>query len=300
VGVAQLMRREPPAHARLGGEPRQFGPHPGARPEAAAGRAVDDAEQRSGRQLDARGEPGLQLLPAPGVHADLAPTAALAAAHEQRTSPRVEVALAQRERLLDAQPAAPEHDDQRPKAGAVAIVGGLAHHGDDLLHARRVSRIQLPLVPRRATGVIARHGRGRSTPNRRRRARWRRSWDPLPIAQRPEPAALPALTHVVNDHVGDLRPLARLWRYESQRLPGQVPDARPQRDCRRRRDHGCRCSIWMQEHRSRVGDSARRSFDDPSRSAIRTLRGDGERIGDETPARSCWTSERMSVCNAPA
>jgi len=60
----------------------------------------------------------------PGVHADLAPTATLAAAHEQRPPPRIEVALAQRERLLNAQPAAPEHDDQRPQASAVAIVGG--------------------------------------------------------------------------------------------------------------------------------------------------------------------------------
>jgi hypothetical protein len=35
----------------------------------------------------------------------------------------MEVALAQRERLLDTEPGAPEHDDQRPQARAVAIVG---------------------------------------------------------------------------------------------------------------------------------------------------------------------------------
>src|SRR5215208_2389983 len=58
--------------------------------------------QNSGpRQLDPCGEPGRQLLPAPGVHADLAPTATLAPTYEQRAPSRVEVALAQSERLLD-------------------------------------------------------------------------------------------------------------------------------------------------------------------------------------------------------
>ena len=40
---------------------------------------------------------------------------------------------------------------------AVAIVARLTHHGDDLLHRRRVRGIQLPLVAGRATGVIAGH-----------------------------------------------------------------------------------------------------------------------------------------------
>jgi hypothetical protein len=78
--------------------------------------------------------------------------------------PRIEVSLAQRERLLDAQPGAPEHDDQRAQASAVAIVGSSAHHGDDLPDSRRVSGLELPLVARRATGVVARQGRGRSPP----------------------------------------------------------------------------------------------------------------------------------------
>jgi hypothetical protein len=56
----------------------------------------------------AGGEPGTQLLPAPGVHADLAAATALAVAHEQRPAPRVEVALAERQRLGDAQAAAPQ------------------------------------------------------------------------------------------------------------------------------------------------------------------------------------------------
>ena len=58
----------------------------------------------------------------------------------------VEVALAQCECLLDAQSAAPEHHDERPQASAVAIVGGLAHHRDDLPHGWRVGGIELPLV----------------------------------------------------------------------------------------------------------------------------------------------------------
>jgi hypothetical protein len=62
--------------------------------------------------LDSGGQPRSKLLPPPRVHADLGPPAALAAAHEQRPTPRVKVALAESERLLDAQPAAPEHDDQ--------------------------------------------------------------------------------------------------------------------------------------------------------------------------------------------
>ena len=146
VGVAQLMRREAPAYTGLGGKPTELDPGPGARPGPAASGAVDDAEQRPDRQLDPVAEPGRQLLPPPGVHADLAPTTTLALAHEQRPPPRIEVALAQRERLLDTEPGAPEHDDQRPQASAVAIVGSSAHHRDDLLDGRRVGGIELPLV----------------------------------------------------------------------------------------------------------------------------------------------------------
>ena len=32
MGVAQLMRREPPPHARLGGEPTELDPDAGGRP----------------------------------------------------------------------------------------------------------------------------------------------------------------------------------------------------------------------------------------------------------------------------
>src|SRR5919108_2113010 len=81
-------------------------------PGPPARRAVDDAEQRPDGQLDARLEPGRELLPGPVVHADLAAAAALAAPHQQRPAARVQVGLCQRERLADPQAGAPEHDDQ--------------------------------------------------------------------------------------------------------------------------------------------------------------------------------------------
>ena len=98
----------------------------------------------------------------PGVHADLAAAAALAVAHEQRPAPGVEVAFAERERFLDAQPAAPEHDDQGAQASAVAVGAGLAHHRDDLLHGRRIGWVAQPLVARRTAGVVAGERRRRA------------------------------------------------------------------------------------------------------------------------------------------
>jgi hypothetical protein len=65
-------------------------------------RTVDDTQQRPDRQLEPHGEPGLQLGPAPGVHADLASAAALAAADEQRAAALVKIGLGERERFLDA------------------------------------------------------------------------------------------------------------------------------------------------------------------------------------------------------
>ena len=48
------------------------------------------------------------------------------------------------ERLLDAQSAAAEHDDQCPQPSAVTIVGGLAHDRDDLLDGWWVGEIAVP------------------------------------------------------------------------------------------------------------------------------------------------------------
>ena len=73
----------------------------------AARRSVDDAEQRSDGEFEATLEPGLQFLPPPIVHADLASASALAAADEQRATSVVEVGLGEGERLLDAQTGSP-------------------------------------------------------------------------------------------------------------------------------------------------------------------------------------------------
>jgi hypothetical protein len=54
----------------------------------------------------------LELLPGPLIHPDLAATATLAAPHEQRAAPAIEVALVEQQGLVDAQPGAPQHDDQ--------------------------------------------------------------------------------------------------------------------------------------------------------------------------------------------
>jgi hypothetical protein len=67
VGVAQLVRRESAPQARLGGEPPELDADARTRPRPPARRAVDDAEQRPDRELNAGDKPRLQLLPAPGV-----------------------------------------------------------------------------------------------------------------------------------------------------------------------------------------------------------------------------------------
>jgi hypothetical protein len=55
--------------------------------------------------------PGRKLVPTPVVHADLAPHTALAV-NEDQTTVAVKVALGESECLVDAQPGAPQHDDQ--------------------------------------------------------------------------------------------------------------------------------------------------------------------------------------------
>jgi hypothetical protein len=58
----------------------------------------------------------------------------------------VKVVLAERKRFLNTQPAAPEHDDQRPQPEAMAIVAGLAHDRDDLFHGRGSAGQRNPLL----------------------------------------------------------------------------------------------------------------------------------------------------------
>jgi hypothetical protein len=57
TSMPQLMRGKPATDTRLSGERRQFAAHSSRGPRAATGRAVEDAEQRPDRQLDALLEP---------------------------------------------------------------------------------------------------------------------------------------------------------------------------------------------------------------------------------------------------
>jgi hypothetical protein len=93
VRVAQLVRGEPTPDPGADCEPAELGTDRGTRPRPPAGGAIDDAKQRTDRQLDARLQPRAELFPAPLVHADLAARAALAVADQQRPATRVEVVL---------------------------------------------------------------------------------------------------------------------------------------------------------------------------------------------------------------
>jgi hypothetical protein len=77
----------------------------------------------------------------PGVHADLAATASLAAPDEQGAASLIEIGLGERQRFLDAQPSSLQDHDQPAQPAAVRVVAGGAHHGDDLLHLRRIARV---------------------------------------------------------------------------------------------------------------------------------------------------------------
>src|SRR5215210_351667 len=117
--VAELARRKAPTHPGLAGDAAQFRAGGAGCPRPSACRTVDDAEQRPDRQPDPRLEPWFELLPRPVVHPHLAAPAALAAPHQQRTAPRIELGLGERERLTDPQTSAPEHDDQAAQPVAV-------------------------------------------------------------------------------------------------------------------------------------------------------------------------------------
>jgi hypothetical protein len=59
--------------------------------------------------------------------------------------------------LLNAQPGAPQHDDHRSQARAVAIVTGVAHRRHDLIDRGRVGRIPQSLCgagARRVAGIV--------------------------------------------------------------------------------------------------------------------------------------------------
>jgi len=61
--------------------------------------------------LEAHVDPGLQLLPGPLLHADLAAAAVLSAANEQRAAAVAQVALAEDQRLVNPESRSPQHDD---------------------------------------------------------------------------------------------------------------------------------------------------------------------------------------------
>jgi hypothetical protein len=65
----------------------------------------------------------------------------------------------ERERLLNAQPGPPQHDDHRSRTPAVTVIGGVAHHREDLIDRGWVSRMAHPFVARWAAGVVTGQGR---------------------------------------------------------------------------------------------------------------------------------------------
>jgi hypothetical protein len=81
----------------------------------------------------------------------------------QRSALLVEVDLGQRERFLDAQASAPQHDDQTANPSAMDAGPGLAHDRNDLLSRRRIGRVTDPLVARRAPRKIPGQGDRRAT-----------------------------------------------------------------------------------------------------------------------------------------
>src|SRR3954451_12228722 len=146
VRVAELMGCEAPPDTGLRGGVAQLGARRAGRPCAAASRAGRDAQQRTDWKVDARGEPWLNLLPGPVVHADLPAATALAAAHEQRAAPRMKVRLAEGEGLVDPHARAPKHHDQRAQARRMKPAAGVAHDGNDLRHGGWVGRVAPALV----------------------------------------------------------------------------------------------------------------------------------------------------------
>ena len=137
VCMPELVRREPATHPGCDrGSACSWTriPAGGARP--AASRAAQDAEQRADRQARTKLEPGIELLPRPTVHPDLAALdRPFRGGPESRRSRRSRSLSAQRERFADPQPGAPQHDDQPPKPDAVGLITSGAHDGDDLLDA---------------------------------------------------------------------------------------------------------------------------------------------------------------------
>jgi hypothetical protein len=159
VSVPQLMRCEPTPNAGFGGRMMQLFARSRRLPTPTRGRPVNHAQQCADRELAADREPRVELLPRPTVHPDLASLASLPMPDEHSTTGTIEVTFLESERFADPDPGAPEQHNQRTKSATVVAVTDTAHHGDDLLDRRRISRILLALIVRWTTSVVAGHSR---------------------------------------------------------------------------------------------------------------------------------------------
>jgi hypothetical protein len=135
------------------------------RERGASQRAEDRRARPHGAEAPARLDPALQHRERLGVHPHDAVLVALAVAHVDRPASRVDVARHQPQRLLQAQAAAVEHDDQRPVAHPRRRpVRATGDQRPDLLDGQDLRRVAPALVAGRAAGVIARRDRATGSP----------------------------------------------------------------------------------------------------------------------------------------
>jgi hypothetical protein len=167
-----MMRRETTANTGCLRGAMELTADPGGRARQTACATAQDAKQRTGGQSSPQLEPRLELCPSPAVDPDLATLLTLAVTHKHRAAVRITVSLADRERLIDPQAGAPQHDDHAAQPNALGTVAGGTHHSDDLLHSRWVGWVPKALVARRG-------GLGGS---------W--TWSPVNGAARRSPAAV--------------------------------------------------------------------------------------------------------------
>jgi hypothetical protein len=129
---------------------------------------VHDAQQSADRQRGAQVQPWLDLLPAPAVHADLAPLAALAASHEDRAGAAVKIASARASASLIRSPARHKTTISARTRSPWAL--GPADR-NDLVDRRRIGGVLSVLVARRVAAVVTGHrGRRAATPGGMRAA----------------------------------------------------------------------------------------------------------------------------------
>jgi hypothetical protein len=110
---------------------------------------VDHAQERSDRELASELKPRVELFPGPAVHSEIAPLAAFPAPDEHGAAASVQVALLKGERFADAQPGAPQQDDQRAESMAIGPVPDRAHDGHNFLDRGRTGWVLFALVARR-------------------------------------------------------------------------------------------------------------------------------------------------------